>query len=150
MIYMGEAQLARWSETSSGGATITLWLPDGESLAPFKRLTERKGKQAGQILAIAVNEVDEGEQQPIVADENGGYGHWYTPLHPGWFLSDAVMAAFGATDKTTAQADIKAEIYRAFSVSSMSQIPPHEFAKFVSTKGVYWTLPALLRLGEGV
>lgn len=61
MIYAGEAQLARWAETSSGGATVTFWLPDGDALENFKLLTERKGKQAGQILAIVVKLVDESD-----------------------------------------------------------------------------------------
>lgn len=61
MIYAGEAQLARWAETSSGGATVTFWLPDGDALENFKLLTERKGKQAGQILAMVVKLVDESD-----------------------------------------------------------------------------------------
>ena len=60
-IYAGEAQLARWAETSSGGATVTFWLPDGDALENFKLLTERKGKQAGQILAMVVKLVDESD-----------------------------------------------------------------------------------------
>jgi hypothetical protein len=61
MIYAGEAQLARWAETSAGGATVTFWLPDGDALEKFKLLTERKGKQAGQILAMVIKLVDESE-----------------------------------------------------------------------------------------
>ena len=61
MIYAGEAQLARWAETSSGGSTVTFWLPDGDALENFKLLTERKGKQAGQILAMVIKLVDESD-----------------------------------------------------------------------------------------
>ena len=61
MIYAGEAQLARWAETSAGGATVTFWLPDGDALDNFKLLTERKGKQAGQILAMVIKLVDESD-----------------------------------------------------------------------------------------
>lgn len=64
-IYSGEVQLQRWSDTSSGGATITLWLPDGDDLANFKLLTERKGKQAGQILAMVIKTVDVEDEQAI-------------------------------------------------------------------------------------
>jgi endogenous inhibitor of DNA gyrase (YacG/DUF329 family) len=72
-IYSGEVQLQRWSDTSSGGATITLWLPDGDDLANFKLLTERKGKQAGQILAMVIKTVDVEDEQAITKDQKQSY-----------------------------------------------------------------------------
>lgn len=60
-IYKGELQLARWSDTSTGGAQVTFWLPDGEALEAFKALTARKGGKAGQILAAIIACVDETE-----------------------------------------------------------------------------------------
>lgn len=63
ILYRGEMQLARWSETSTGGATITMWLPSGEDLEAFKALTARKNGKAGQILAAIIKVVDENEPE---------------------------------------------------------------------------------------
>lgn len=38
IIYHGEGQLCSWSETSTRGSMVTFWLPDSESLEPFKAL----------------------------------------------------------------------------------------------------------------
>jgi hypothetical protein len=62
-----EAMLLRWSETSSGGATITLQLADVDDLEQFKLMTLAKGKMAGQILDIAWSEVGLDERDPTEA-----------------------------------------------------------------------------------
>lgn len=155
-IYAGEAQLARWSETSSGGATITLWLPDGDALAQFKLLTERKGKQSGQILAIVVKQIDDDAQPAQPAPQinkagKGPYGHWYSCLYPGWFANENVKDVFGVSERNSPEVAvdmIKSDIYDAFNVNSMSEIDPKNFAKFAFDKGLYYTLPTLLRVKE--
>jgi hypothetical protein len=156
-IYAGEAQLARWSETSSGGATITLWLPDGDALAQFKLLTERKGKQAGQILAIGVKAIDEADMQDKPAPQieragKGSYGAWYSCLHYGWFASDPVRKGFaeltGQEMVDVGLNAIKKTIYKEFGVDSLSWIKPADFAEYIDKMGLYWTLPTLLRVKE--
>jgi hypothetical protein len=68
-----EAQLLRWSETSNGGSTIVLQLVDDGDLAPFKGMTLKKGKMAGQRLQCVLVEVDD-QEQPIAppAPQKGG------------------------------------------------------------------------------
>lgn len=158
-IYAGEAQLARWSETSANGAMITLWLPDGDALENFKLLTERKGKQAGQILAIVVKSIDDDAQPATPAPQiekpgKGPYGHWYSCLYPGWFASEPVRKAFEplivhSPCKRLGYADeVKAVLYEMFDVDSLSWIKPADFAKEMDRMGLYWTLPTLLRVKE--
>lgn len=156
-IYSGEAQLARWSETSANGAMITLWLPDGDALENFKLLTERKGKQAGQILAIVVKQIDDEAQPATTAPQiekagKGPYGHWYSCLHYGWFASDLVRKGFAElTGQEMAGVGlnaIKKTLYKEFGVDSLSWIKPEEFAAYIDKLGLYWTLPTLLRVKE--
>lgn len=64
ILYSGEAQLAGWSDTHSGGAKLVLWLPDAKGLEPFRAMTARKGGTAGQVLMLAVAEVGE-DGQPV-------------------------------------------------------------------------------------
>lgn len=66
-IFRGELQLLRWSETSTGGATVTFQLADVGDLDGFKDLTLAKKGMAGQrIGAIMVQVDDDVEQAPEV------------------------------------------------------------------------------------
>lgn len=62
-----EAMLLGWSETHNGGAKITLQLADIGDLEPFKRMTIKKGKIAGQLLTCVVVETD-GNGDPVPQD----------------------------------------------------------------------------------
>lgn len=63
-----EAMLAGWTESHTGGAKITLWLPSAEDLAPFKAMTARKGNTAGQRFMVVLAVLGDDEQpQPIPA-----------------------------------------------------------------------------------
>jgi len=59
--YLGEAQLLGWSESHNAGAKLTLALPDPSDLKAFRTMTVRKGKQAGQVLACLLVEMQDGE-----------------------------------------------------------------------------------------
>ena len=64
-IFRGEMQLLRWSETSTGGATVTFQLADVGDLNGFKDLTMAKKGMAGQrIAAIMVPVEDEQDLAP--------------------------------------------------------------------------------------
>lgn len=54
VIFHGTVQLLGWSDTHNGGAKLVLQLEDSDALEPFKTLTVKHGKMAGQLLAIAV------------------------------------------------------------------------------------------------
>lgn len=58
-----EAQLLRWSVTSNGGATLTIQFADEADLEPFKSMTMKAGKIAGQRLMVAVSKIGEQEQE---------------------------------------------------------------------------------------
>jgi hypothetical protein len=61
-----ELMLAGWQESHNGGAKLTFWLPDGESLEPFKAMTAKKGNTAGQrFMAVLVLLGDDETPQPI-------------------------------------------------------------------------------------
>lgn len=66
ILFSGEMQLCRWSESSTNGATVTMWVHP-EDLDSFKSLKARSGKHAGQRLACVLVELDDEEavvQQP--------------------------------------------------------------------------------------
>lgn len=58
-VFKGEAQLAGWSDTHTGGAKVTLWLPDSTDLEAFRSMTVRKGNTAGQVMMVAMVEVSD-------------------------------------------------------------------------------------------
>lgn len=60
--FQGEVQLLNWSETHNGGAKIVLQLADAADLEAFKAMTVRKGKVAGQRLAVVMVEIGDDEQ----------------------------------------------------------------------------------------
>lgn len=66
--FQGEVQLLNWSETHSGGAKVVLQLADAEDLERFKAMTVRKGKMAGQRLAVVMVEIGD-DEQPITQPE---------------------------------------------------------------------------------
>lgn len=67
-IFKGEVQLLGWSDTHNGGAKLILQLSDPADLEPFKHLTSKHGKVAGQILG-AVIVVPEDEPEPKRSQE---------------------------------------------------------------------------------
>ena len=61
-----DTQLLRWSETSNGGFTITLLCADEDTAREyFRDKTLRKGKQAGQLFAMTIDELDEHGNEPL-------------------------------------------------------------------------------------
>lgn len=60
--FQGEVQLAGWSESHNGGAKVTFWLPDAESLDAFRVLTTKKGNTAGHRLMAVLVEIGDDEQ----------------------------------------------------------------------------------------
>lgn len=68
--FSGEIQLAGWSDTHNGGAKITFWLPDAESLEVFKGLTAKKGNTAGHRFMAALVEIGD-DELPVELMEPG-------------------------------------------------------------------------------
>lgn len=66
--FQGEVQLLNWSETHNGGAKIVLQLADTADLDAFKLMTVRKGKVAGQRLAVVMVEIGD-DEQPVPQHE---------------------------------------------------------------------------------
>lgn len=62
-----DVMLLGWSETHNGGAKITLQLADIAQLEPFKRMTLKKGKIAGQLMTAVFVEVD-GNGEPVAPE----------------------------------------------------------------------------------
>jgi hypothetical protein len=87
----------------------------------------------------------EQEEEPAKPAPDG-YGHWYTCLYPGWFQNETVMKAFNVNDKEAAQSVIKGGIYAHFGINSMADLQPERFARLMCDRGLYWTLPSLLRV----
>lgn len=63
-IYAGEAQVAGWSDSHTGGPKVTFWLPSSEELDKFRALTARKGNTAGHRVMLAVVEIGE-QEEPV-------------------------------------------------------------------------------------
>lgn len=71
--FQDEVQLAGWSETHTGGAKVTFWLPDAAALDVFRTLTSRKGNTAGHRFACVLVEIGDDEQtvQPEPEETKG-------------------------------------------------------------------------------
>ena len=71
--FQGELMLAGWSETHTGGAKVTFWLPDAEALDTFRTMTVRKGSTAGQRFMCVLVEIGDDElPKPAEADKPKG------------------------------------------------------------------------------
>lgn len=122
-IFRGELQLLRWSETSTGGATVTFQLSDVGDLNGFKDLTLAKKGMAGQrIAAIMVPVEDEQEQgqAPKVEQKPGmlcimACTFCADPEFRQW--ADSVGA-----DRIESEGDAKLFILRECGVSSRKQL----------------------------
>ena len=103
IIYHGEGQLCSWSETSTRGSMVTFWLPDSESLEPFKALTARKGGKAGQIVTLTVGDVDvlaaEAEKEAKREPEKSAHGEFYRKLHASGFFNNPALWALAGSDE---------------------------------------------------
>jgi hypothetical protein len=64
LVFRGEMQLLRWSETSNAGATVTFQLAEPAELERFKTMTLAKRGMAGQRLAVMMAEIGD-DEQPI-------------------------------------------------------------------------------------
>lgn len=62
IVFQGEVQLLRWSDTSTQGATVTFQLADHGDLERFKSMTLAKKGMAGQRLAVVMVEIGDDEQ----------------------------------------------------------------------------------------
>lgn len=68
IVFEGEIQLLRWSDTSTQGATVTFQLADHADLEQFKSMTLAKKGMTGQRLAAVMVELGDDEQpveQPV-------------------------------------------------------------------------------------
>lgn len=66
-VFQGEVQLASWSVSHNSGAKVSFWLSDEDDIEPFKTLTARKGRMAGQrMMAVFVLIGD--DEQPLDPD----------------------------------------------------------------------------------
>jgi len=96
-----EVMLAGWTESHSGGAKLTFWLPDGADLEPFRAMTAKKGGTAGQrfMAVLALLGDDEKPVDPAAWPErkkpplgpkaklavqlckNPEFGRWLRPIY---------------------------------------------------------------------
>lgn len=68
--FQGELMLAGWSETHTGGAKVTFWLPDADALDTFRSMTVRKGNTAGQRFMAVLVELNDDDTPAAAAPEN--------------------------------------------------------------------------------
>ena len=59
-----EVQFCGWADNHTAGPRITFWLPDGELLNFFRRLTMKKGGRSGQRFYMTLVEIDD-QDQPV-------------------------------------------------------------------------------------
>jgi hypothetical protein len=60
VLFQGEMQLCRWSESSTNGATVTMWVHP-EDLESFKLMRARTGKTPGQRLGVVIVAIGDDE-----------------------------------------------------------------------------------------
>lgn len=61
IVFQGELQLTRWSESSANGATVTFWVHP-EDLESFKVMKARSGKTPGMRLGVVMVAIGDDEQ----------------------------------------------------------------------------------------
>lgn len=75
-IFDDEVMFGGWGDGHKSGAWIKLFLADSSSLDNFRGMTERKAKQAGQILkvVISISEQDDSALAQTVEPYKSGCG----------------------------------------------------------------------------
>lgn len=70
-VYKGELMLAGWSESHTGGAKVTFFLPDPSALDAFRNLTVAKGKMAGHRMMAVLVEIGD-DEMPLEGRKRAG------------------------------------------------------------------------------
>jgi hypothetical protein len=103
------------------------------------------GLKPGSPVALARITQEAAQAQARAATvENAGFGKHYACLYKsGWFHNPRVVAAFQIGDaKPEERANaIKRHVYDAFGVSSLSDVPPADFAEVCAGLGIRQTIP---------
>ncbi|GJH00255.1 hypothetical protein [Paraburkholderia terrae] len=103
------------------------------------------GLTPGAPVALARIKPEAAQAQARAATiEEAGFGKHYACLYKsGWWHNPRVTGAFNIGDaKPEERADaIKRHVYDAFGVSSLSDIPPGDFAEMCAGLGIRQTLP---------
>jgi hypothetical protein len=113
--------LLSWNESSTRGRTITLLLPEDEESHPFRDLTTKSGKRAGQrfmVVFVQLNDQDE-PQMPRLSQVAGALCR--SPDFWSW-INDSSWEAISSEE------DAKQYIYRACNVTSRSHLDTDERA----------------------
>ena len=66
--FKGEVQLKGWMIKHNTGAELAFWCADEADIERLKNMTTRKGKQAGQRLAMVLVEIGD-DELPVVQPE---------------------------------------------------------------------------------
>jgi len=128
--FQGEVQLLNWSDTNNGGAKIVLQLADAEDLEKFKAMTVRKGKQAGQRLAVVMVEIGDDEQpieQPEPKQKPGmlcvmACTFCADPMFQDW------LNTFGDGPRVDTETDAKVIICEMCGIDSRKELDTDKFA----------------------
>ena len=98
-----DTQLLRWSETSNGGFTITLLCADEDTAREyFRDKTLRKGKQAGQLFAMTIDELDDHGNEPMPVPKRFQGGPISRLLIIDWCKSAVFWEWLGVTNEHAA------------------------------------------------
>jgi len=68
IVFQGEVQLKGWAIKHNTGAELAFWCADEADIEKLKDMTTRKGKQAGQRLAMVLVEIGD-DELPVVQSE---------------------------------------------------------------------------------
>lgn len=68
IVFDGEVQLKGWAIKHNTGAELAFWCADEADIERLKNMTTRKGKQAGQRLAMVLVEIGD-DELPVVQPE---------------------------------------------------------------------------------
>lgn len=110
VIYAGEVQLLRWSESSTTGRTVLFQIPEETVEHPFKRFNvrDKSAKTPGKRFMAVLVEIGD-DEKPVaqvmpkdkIAALGGSkpYGKQASVLYrTGWMLNPRIMAAAGRRD----------------------------------------------------
>jgi len=143
--FKGEAQLAGWTDSHTGGAKVTLWLSDPAELEHFRQLTVRAGGKSGQRMMIVMVQIDDDEQPllqpsqqpallaPPASDPakkggplarlagmwraNADFQRWVADYHP-----ESYVAVFESFESPSLSEVVTELIYQVCGVESLAQL----------------------------
>jgi hypothetical protein len=144
--FKGETMLLAWAESNTRGRTVTFQLPEEGDEHPFRHMTVKSGKRAGQRFAMVLVQIDDDErpvektpsQMAFLLCRDEQFWHWASERSfaqvddeesAKFYLLETLSAASGIEVNSRSQIDKNPTVRAAYEMQI--ERPFNEYRKTV-------------------